>query len=122
MRSFKMNKDEKKLLELSEMSYLQEKVYNALPVGKKGCPVLSRNELMEITNLRDADARRVVKSLLQFGIPVISGPKGGYYIANNNKDIKEYIEFLQIHIDGTEQVKDTMKKIMKNNLFKNVNK
>ena len=41
---------------------------------------------------------------------------------NKDVSIKEYIEFLQIHIDGTEQVKDTMKKIMKNNLFKNVNK
>jgi len=116
------NKRRINMTPIEELNFVQERVFNKLPVGNRNVNMVSRRELCVDLNMHDSNIRKIVKSLLQFGIPVISGPKGGYYIANNNKDIKEYIEFLQIHIDGTEQVKDTMKKIMKNNLFKNVNK
>lgn len=108
------NKRRINMTPIEELNFVQERVFNKLPVGNRNVNMVSRRELCVDLNMRDSNIRKIVKSLLQFGIPVISGPKGGYYISTESREILDYISYLEAKKDGLDKTIKQLKFIEKN--------
>ncbi len=108
------NKRRINMTPIEELNFVQERVFNKLPVGNRNVNMVSRRELCVDLNMRDSNIRKIVKSLLQFGIPVIASPQGGYYISTESREILDYISYLEAKKDGLDKTIKQLKFIEKN--------
>lgn len=93
-----------RLLPLTQMNETQQLLFKLLSVGDKEQTFgpstnLSRNRLVSLLNVKDSNARQLIKSMLPY-VPVVASK--GYFIANNVEEVDKYINALSSKITGLE--------------------
>lgn len=96
-----------RLLRMSEMTPIQQLVYEMLPVGQDDYNNVSRTEAAHRLHKSDSNARKIVKSLLPF-VPVVATK--GYFIAETPEEIDAYVAKLESKIKGLQRTVTYLKK------------
>ena len=93
-----------KLLPLTQMNEQQQLIYEYLRVGDRSFKLsvlrtknLSRRKLVELLNVKDSNARRLIKSMLPY-TPIVASE--GYFIASSITEIDKYVQSLEAKILG----------------------
>lgn len=61
-------------------------IENYIPVGREN--KISRKSLAICTGLPDRSVRRLISDARMQGIPIVGDPAGGYYLAENEADVR----------------------------------